>query len=85
MVGPGGIYESYDLLTPSEISQGYKVMMVSNGSLLGNGAAINNVIPTFFVLTDTGLSQCRLINTHPTADATPTSIRLQVLAYTEGS
>ena len=85
LVGPDGIYESYDLLTPSEISQGYKVMMVSNGSLLGNGAAINNVIPTFFVLTDTGLSQCRLINTHPTADATPTSIRLQVLAYTEGS
>ncbi len=85
LVGTGGIYESYDLLTSSEISQGYKVMMVSNGSLLGTGSAIYHIIPTVFILNDRGLSQCRLINTHPTADATPTAIRLQVLAYTEGS
>ena len=51
LVGPGGIYESYDLLTASEISQGYKVMMVGNGSLRGTGSAINHIIPTFFILT----------------------------------
>lgn len=85
LVGPGGIYESYDLLTSSEISQGYKVMMVGNGSLRGSGTAINHIIPTFFIFEDTTISQCRLANTHPTADATPTAILLQVLAYTEGS
>ena len=85
LVGPGGIYESYDLLTSSEISQGYKVMMVGNGSLRGTGTAINYIIPTFFIFEDTTISQCRLANTHPTADATPTAILLQVLAYTEGS
>ena len=85
LVGPGGIYESYDLLTASEISQGYKVMMVGNGSLRGTGSAINHIIPTFFIFDDTAVSQCRLVNTHPTADATPTAILLQVLAYTEGS
>ena len=85
LVGPGGIYESYDLLTSSEISQGYKVMMVGNGSLRGSGTAINHIIPTFFIFEDTTISQCRLVNTHPTADATPTAILLQVLAYTDGS
>ena len=85
LVGPGGIYESYDLLTASEISQGYKVMMVGNGSMRGTGSAINHIIPTFFIFDDTAVSQCRLVNTHPTADATPTAILLQVLAYTEGS
>ena len=60
-------------------------MMVGNGTIRGNGAAINHIIPTYISFGDSALENLRLVNAHATGAAAPSAIILQVLAYTEGS
>ena len=84
LVGSDGVYTTYDLLSSAEIGKGYKVMMVGNGTIRGNGVAINHIIPTYISFGDSALENLRLVNTHATGTAAPSAIILQVLAYTEG-